>query len=210
MADFKKFINTILITTSVFFFIGYLRSQIIENRNISVLENQVIKLPDKVKNAKNIDFNYKHVRDIDLSKSYLQNINQQQFIAIISIPRVDLKVPISEGINKLNYSAGTLKPDQKIGYDNYSIIGHNLYNNSKNVLFSKLGKAKKNDIVYLYNKKVLATYKIYTIQTINNSNIDVIKDTKKAVITMITCSKNNDTKKRLMVRGKLIDLVKRE
>lgn len=210
MADFKKFINTILITISIFFFMGYLRSKIIENRNINVLENQVIKLPDKVKDAKNIDFNYKHVNDIDLSKSYLQNINQQQFIAVISIPRLDLKVPISEGINKLDYSAGTLKPGQKIGYDNYSIIGHNLYNKSKNVLFSRLREVQKNDIVYLYNKKALATYKIYKIQTIKNSNIDVIKDTKKAVITMITCSKDNDTKKRLMVRGKLIDLVKRE
>ncbi|WP_268913886.1 class A sortase [Lentilactobacillus sp. SPB1-3] len=99
----------------------------------------------------------------------------------------------------LALAAGTMRPDQKMGSGNYPLAGHHMLDH--NILFGPLYyRAKVGQMVYLTDMNYVYKYVIYQKKFISAYNISVIKQTKKPIVTLITCDKTGAN--RLMVRGK--------
>lgn len=152
------------------------------------------------------EYNYKSVKELSLAnvtraRAQAGNI---KIIGEIAIPSNHIHIPIAKGINNttLALSAGTFRENMQMGKGNYALAGHNMANHSP-ILFSPLyDYAKKGQKIYITNLNHVYTYKIYQRKLIDPHQVQVVNNTKKPIITLITCDETGNN--RLMVRGKLI------
>jgi len=120
----------------------------------------------------------------------------------ILIPQVsiDLKVTdakITNGYwelseNTASYGLGSGQPGTK---GNTVIFAH-----ARQGLFYNLKNVKENDIIYVFTKKNWFRYKIYKISAVYPNQTEIIKPTKKEVLTLYTCTGFYD-EKRLIVQA---------
>lgn len=159
----------------------------------------------KAKNAKDVNFDFEDVKDLSLQDVLKAQMNSGDIhsIGTLSVPEVDLQLPILYGISNTNLAigAGTLKKNMKLGEGNYALAGHNMNNNT--TLFSPLTKAKKGMLMYTTDYKRAYTYKITKIFIIQPTQVDVIEDKKdQRLLTLVTC--NYDGSKRMIVQGEYV------
>ena len=132
------------------------------------------------------------------------NVDYSSAIGAISIPNIDLLLPIFKGLDNhyLTYGAGTLKANQNMGQGNYTLAAHN-YPDYPKILFSPLPKIKSNDRIYITDFGKIYEYKTEYIKLIEATDTFVINDTpNKTELTLITC--NNDGSKRYLVKASYI------
>ena len=92
----------------------------------------------------------------------------------------------------------------EMGKGNYALAGHNMSNLGPKVLFSPLYyRAKVGQKIYLTDMKNVYTYKITSKKFVSKYRVDLVKNTKKKQITLITCDATGAN--RLAVRGKYIN-----
>lgn len=156
----------------------------------------------KAKKSDDVNFDFEDVKDLSLQDVVKAQINNNNIhsIGAISVPEVDLQLPILYGISNTNLAigAGTMKENMKLGKGNYALAGHNMNNNT--TLFSPLTKAEKGMKMYTTNYKRVYTYSIKKIFIIEASQVEVIEDKKdQRLLTLVTC--NYDGSKRLIVQG---------
>ena len=173
---------------------------------ISSYQPRVSKQAMANNNKKRGDFNYADVKRLSLAnvakaRARAKDLN---IVGEIAVPSNHIHIPIAKGINNtiLALAAGTFRPDMQMGKGNYALAGHNMANHSK-ILFSPLyDYAKPGQKIYITNLNKVYTYKIYQRQIINPDRVDVVKNTKKPITTLITCDETGGH--RLMIRGKLV------
>lgn len=158
----------------------------------------------KDKNKKATSYNMSKVKSASLSQIIDARLhaNQVSVLGQILVPSVSIHLPINKGIsnNSLLLGAGTMKPRQKMGRSNYALAGHHMIN--KSALFTPLWLyAHKGTKVYLTDMKNIYVYKINVRKIISPYDTKVINNTKKPILTLITC--NNSGSKRLLLQGKL-------
>lgn len=134
--------------------------------------------------------------------------NDLPVIGAISIPDLDVNLPIFKGITDetISFGAGTLKEDQVMGEGNYPLASHHVYEilNSENLLFSPLTRAKNGQTIYLTDKKTVYQYVIDNIFIVNPDQVDVIDDVpNKKIVTLITCT-DSVASQRIIVQGSLV------
>lgn len=161
---------------------------------------------NKNKRAK-ATYDYGQVRRLTMSNIAAARANARnlKIIGIISIPSDDINLPISKGITNQNLalSAGTFRPDMKMGKGNYALAGHNMANLGPKELFSPLYyKAKVGQKVYITDLHRIYIYKISQKVFISKYSTNVIRNTHKRILTLITCDATGAN--RLMVRGNYI------
>ena len=162
---------------------------------------------EKNKNAK-ATYDYGQVKRLTMSNVAAARANAKdlKIVGVISVPADDITLPISKGITNRNLalSAGTFRPDMKMGQGNYALAGHNMANLGPKVLFSPLYyKGKVGQMVYITNLKKVYAYKITQKQIINKYATQVVANTPhQRIVTLITCDQTGA--QRLMVRGKLV------
>lgn len=159
----------------------------------------------KAKNAKDVNFDFEDVKDLSLQDVLKAQISNEKVhsIAALSIPEVNMQLPILYGISNTNLAigAGTLKKDMEIGEGNYALAGHNMNNNT--TLFSPLTQAKEGMLMYTTNYKRVYTYKITKIFVIQPTQVEVIEDKPgERLLTLVTC--NYDGSKRMIVQGEYV------
>jgi sortase A len=144
-----------------------------------------------------------------------------QGFAIMYIPKLDVKVPIAEGIDKHkvldrgmvgHYGEGKLKtamPWDKKG--NFALAGHR---NTHGEPFRYINKLKPGDEIIVETESTFYTYKMTsTLPQTSPSNIDVIKPVPPGsgftrpgrYITLTTCTPEFTSTYRLIVWGKLVE-----
>lgn len=151
------------------------------------------------------EYNYADVKKLSLAnvaqaRAQAGNI---KIIGEIAIPADHIHIPIAKGITNttLALSAGTFREDMKMGHGNYALAGHNMADHSP-ILFSPLyDYAKKGQKIYITDLTNIYTYTIYQRKIINPSDVQVVKNTKQSITTLVTCDETGN--KRLMVRGYL-------
>lgn len=162
---------------------------------------------EKNKNAK-ATYDFGQVKKLTMSNVAAARANAKdlKIIGVISIPADDITLPISKGITNRNLalSAGTFRPDMKMGEGNYALAGHNMANLGSKVLFSPLYyKGKVGQMVYITNLKKVYVYKITQKQIISKYATQVVANTpNQRILTLITCDETGT--QRLMVRGQYI------
>ncbi|MFC7685865.1 class A sortase [Ureibacillus sp. GCM10028918] len=120
-------------------------------------------------------------------------------IGSITIPTVELELPIVKGVGKeaLAVGAGTMKPNQQMGVGNYSLASH--YFEGKDILFGPLYEAELGDTIYLSDLSNVYEYEIFVKKVIEATDVYIIDETDQTLLTLITCAEEGT--KRLAVQA---------
>ena len=123
-------------------------------------------------------------------------------IAVLQIPSQGIKGVVKEGTdnqtlkNYIGMFKGAAMPGQ-VG--NFSVAAHN---NIYTEIFRNLNKVNIGDEVNVTTKTSTYTYKITSKQTVSPTSIEVINNSDKREITLITCNYNASA--RIVLKGELI------
>ena len=123
-------------------------------------------------------------------------------IAVLQIPSQGIKGVVKEGTdnqtlkNYIGMFKGAAMPGQ-VG--NFSVAAHN---NIHTELFRNLNKVNIGDEVKVTTRTNTYTYKITSKQTVSPTSIEVINNSNKKEITLITCNYNASA--RIVLKGELI------
>lgn len=186
--------------------ITLLCTPLIKNHLVNSYQPKITKQTIATNQKKPAKYDYASVKRLSLAniaKARAQAGNIQ-IIGEIAIPSNHIYLPIAKGINNITLAltAGTFRPDMKMGQGNYALAGHNMVNHSK-ILFSPLyDYAKPGQKIYITDLSHVYTYKMYQRQIIDPHDVSVVNNTKKPIITLVTCDETGSH--RLMVRGKLV------
>ncbi|MGH4117796.1 class D sortase [Clostridium sp.] len=127
-------------------------------------------------------------------------------IGIISIPKIDVNVALSEGIDMetLKYAVGhfngTPMPGEK---GNTCIAGHRSY--TYNQYFNRLDELGIGDKIIVTTRVGEFKYEVYESVVVEPEEISVLDNTKGAEITLVTCTPIRVATHRLIVKGKLVE-----
>lgn len=217
MNSFKNFIlgkgRTIL--AGVLFILGMIlllespiKNYFLNNQKNEVLNELKHLTADEIKanEAKDASFDYTDVKAINAVDVIKANKNHSKLPSIgeISVPSLNMNLPIVKGTTNesMLVSAGTLKPDQKMGEGNYTLASHysNAYNET--LLFSPLKRATLGMKIYLSDGEKIYTYEISAIDIVTPDRVDVLNDSYDPIITLVTCEDLAATKRRI-VTGRL-------
>jgi len=123
-------------------------------------------------------------------------------IAVLQIPSQGIKGIVKEGTdnqtlkNYIGMFKGAAMPGQ-VG--NFSVAAHN---NIYTEIFRNLNKVNIGDEVKVTTKTATYVYKITSKQTVTPTSIEVINNSDKREITLITCNYNASA--RIVLNGELV------
>lgn len=126
--------------------------------------------------------------------------------AILEIPKINLKkgmVESTKNFSSINYA---ISIDKSSNYPNeegnFILYAHS--GNSKIAYFRNLNKLNVNDEVFVYYEGVKYSYQIINKYEIEKTGkMEVIRDSKRKLITMVTCISN--TNKQVVLIGEQIN-----
>lgn len=126
-------------------------------------------------------------------------------IGIISIPKIDLNVALSEGIDAsvLKYAVGhftgTPMPGDK---GNFCVAGHRSY--TYNQYFNRLDELEKGDKITVTTMTGEFQYEVYESKVVEPEEISVLDNTEDEEITLVTCTPIRVATHRLIIKGKMV------
>ena len=128
-----------------------------------------------------------------------------QPLGVMSIPAIQMVNPILNGYGNdgayLALGACTMHPNQVMGQSNYALAGHYM---ASNTVFHSLSKTQVGMHVYTTDLHHIYDYQVTSVQTIDDTDEQVIAPTTQPTITLITCVGLNETPYRTCVKGKLV------
>jgi len=184
---FIFYLSISICTLLLFFFLFTLSNRLNELKNTSLLKNKykIITLYSSADNP-----------------TVLKLSNNLSIIGSIDIPKINISYPILENTNKNMLKVSVCRfsgpSPNKIG--NLCIAGHNYKNK---LMFSNLYKLNIGDSIFITDlNNIKLKYIIYNKSTVNENNLDCIKNTNNIEITLITCNRNNNSE-RIVIKAKM-------
>ena len=145
-------------------------------------------------------------------KSSASDLSNQKVLGIIQIPKIKVKDPIVEGVEKSNLKAGighvpgTPLPGQP---GNCALAGHRNYALKK--LFRRLDELKNGDEVTIITKTETLKYIVTGKVVVEPDDVSVLEGSEdKSIISMITCTPMYVHSHRLVVFAELAERIPRE
>lgn len=137
-----------------------------------------------------------------------QSLIDRYGVGMISIPSINLQLPILEGITQENLSigVGTVRPNQKLGEGNFVLLGH--YMTNKGLLFGGLKQVEIGDTIQISFYQEDATYVVQETKVIHQSEGQYMLDdpSDHHWLTLLTCDGSRiGTDYRVMVRATIQD-----
>ncbi|EUJ16601.1 class A sortase [Listeria aquatica] len=128
-----------------------------------------------------------------------KKILQQYAVGTIEIPSISLTLPIIEATTNSHLKAGatTFWKDQSLSKGNYVLLGHNM--GRKGILFSDVPHLKKGNHIKIRTGAKLFTYHVTEIKKVNQKQTDVLEQSEKRQLTLITCDKRTSTENRIVI-----------
>ncbi|WP_088839027.1 class A sortase [Listeria sp. ILCC792] len=138
-----------------------------------------------------------------ISKSATHNYSED-VVGGISIPELHIQLPILQKMTNENLYVGAapVVSDRKMGEGNYVLAAHHIHR--ENAFFGPLMNAKKGEKVYLQDDTFQYSYQISNVKVVPETNTNVLKQTEKPTLTLITCDKPTATTNRLIVTADLV------
>lgn len=129
----------------------------------------------------------------------------KQPIGIITIDRIDLKLPILEGATKANmrHAATHMAETTPLGQvGNAAIAAHRAH--TKGRLFNRLNEVKTGDRIVISTDQAKYIYTVYKISIVKPTDVSVLRRNKTdTILTLITCDPLKNPTHRLIVQAKL-------
>lgn len=127
----------------------------------------------------------------------------EPYIATLKIPKIDLERGFydkSSSLNDVDHNillhSNSDYPDKENG--NVILASHS--GTSSISYFKNLYKLEKGDLAYLTYQKNTYTYKVVNIYYEDkDGNLAIYRDINKTVLTLITCTKDNDSKQTIYI-----------
>lgn len=144
-------------------------------------------------------------QESDVEYDSLLNINNDSIMASISIPRINVMLPVFHGTAQETLLKGVghlQKTSLPIGgKGTHSVLtGHTGLSSAR--LFTDLNKLEKGDVFYIYVLNKTLSYKIDQIKVVEPTDTSDLKiDSDKDYVTLITCTPYGINSHRLLVRG---------
>lgn len=208
----KKVISGLFILVGALFLMTpFITEKIVEAKKpkISLESLPIETIKENLANEESIDFQYEEIEDINIGsviKSAFEE-NTDSLIGILLIPSLDINLPIYKGVNDSNLMRGvsTMKPDQKMGLNNYSLAGHNMKN--KSLLFGSLMDIEEGAQVYMSDGQYIYEYIIEKNEIVADTSLEMIDIDRydHASISLMTCYGTSKSGKRFFSIGKLVD-----
>ncbi|PWW90753.1 class D sortase [Clostridium perfringens] len=124
----------------------------------------------------------------------------REVIGILKISSINLKAPIVNGEENLNYVVAKYKNSPNFGENGNTILA--AHNNMKGSIFRNLYKVKIGDTVEVQKDNEVFKYKITQREIVDPNDPSLLtQDLSKKEITLITCT--NRAKQRLILKGEL-------
>ncbi len=125
-------------------------------------------------------------------------------VGMISIPSINLQLPILEGITQANLSigVGTVRPNQKLGEGNFVLLGH--YMTNEGLLFGGLKQVEIGDTIQISFYQENAEYVVQEVKVIHQSEGQYMLNdpSDHHWLTLLTCDGSRvGTDYRVMVRA---------
>ncbi len=198
MSKNKKIVISIII---VIIGLIILCSEYFNSKKIAVYDymNELYYTKENIEAEEIIEENNKEEDSEENNTSYKFDIKEDEsiYIGYLSIPDINLKKGFTKKESKYNTISKNIQilsasdyPDKENG--NVIFAAHS--GNSSVSYFNKLYLLNKDALVYVTYNNVTYTYKIMDIYTVKKSGEIEIKSNKnKSNITLITCTKNDNT-----------------
>jgi sortase A len=128
----------------------------------------------------------------------------EDVLGIIYIPKIDLTAAIGKDVSMstLKYAVGhfegTALPGEK---GNCCIAGHRSYTYSQ--FFNRLDEVVAGDEIRIKTTKGTFKYVVYDKFVVEPSQVEVLKPTKDATLTLVTCTPIRVATHRLIVKARL-------
>ncbi|MGY3725183.1 sortase A [Granulicatella balaenopterae] len=157
---------------------------------------ETITVEDIESNAEaDADFDFSKVEELDLEGVMSARFKKEPYLTIgaIAVPAVELNLPIIRGVSNagLYVGAGTMKPNQVMGENNYCLASHN-YPGKPTILFSPLERLKNGDKIYVTDLKYIYEYETTVITTVDQHQVDILDDVPgENIITLMKCNDND-------------------
>lgn len=199
----KKFIYRLLIIGLFFIGIDFF-SPILESWIIDFYQPEISNV-DNMQN--NNDWNsVRCISLLSLIKQFLKNDLKYQ--AVLTVPSLKIDIAVAENTNDAVYQFGAgMLVKRKIDSNSNIIVGAHNLGPFSNALFSPLANnyliERK---VFITNFKLVKEYQIESVSIIFPNQVNLVVNSKKNWLTMLTCT--NDNKKRVLVRARLIKTYK--
>ncbi|MFP7231191.1 class A sortase [Bacillus subtilis] len=205
---YKKMIMTVFILFGLLLISSpYIKGGIIAYLSKSQIESALTVEQLKENNEKEAVFEFDSIQPPDLMEAIKAGFDHDQktIIGRITIKSIGLELPILKGTTNDNLliGAATMRPDQKMGEGNYPLAGHHL--KQKSLLFGPLENIKTGAQIVITDFKKDYIYTVTSKDIISEMDAEVIEETNKKEITLITCDKAVKTEGRLVVKGELVD-----
>lgn len=131
------------------------------------------------------------------------NINKEEYLLVIEIPKINLRrgvYSLNSKLNSIKYNVQLMKESTmpNLNKSNLVLAAHN--GNSKISFFDKLYKLKKDDEVYIYYNGVKYIYKLDKVYDVKkDGDVEVYRDYDKETLTLITCKRNTKDMQSLFI-----------
>lgn len=149
------------------------------------------------------DFFDKKMSHNNKTQSFVKKFNSNEYIAVLEIPSIFLKTGLVDfkssenNVNKrVQIIAGSQMPNIKKG--NLILAAHSGTSNIS--YFKNLYKMQEGNEIYIYYSGIKYVYILNNIYDVNKTGeVEIKRDPNKNTLTLITCTKNSDTKQTVYI-----------
>lgn len=132
-----------------------------------------------------------------------QQETNYDYIGILEIPNINLKrgfLDLNSRYNNVDYNITVIKGSTYPNEENNNLILASHSGICSVCYFDNLYKLKLDDVAYIYFNNIKYTYKIVNIYEVDkDGTVAIYRDYKKSTLTLITCTRNNDTKQTVYI-----------
>lgn len=180
-----KIVGFIIIVASfTLFIIDKVNDKLNDNKEMSKINTYFCKLDDVETNE-----NTNKVKSTKQEKT-----SSDKYVAIIEIPKINLKKGLSYNKNNIKYNIEIVKGSSFPDKDDSNLILAAHSGNSKVSFFKNLHKLVLGDKVYIYYNNIKYEFVIDDIYDVKkDGTVEIKRYQNKKTITLITCKKNNKT-----------------
>ncbi|MGM0843626.1 MAG: class D sortase [Bacillota bacterium] len=138
-------------------------------------------------------------------RSGSENSLGSNMLGIITINKIDVKLPVLRGASQFNlkYGAGHLQGTAMPGETgNSAIAAHRSREQGK--MFNRLGELQSGDTISVKTKSGSFDYKVTDTKIVEPTDLSVLDESDEGILTLITCDPIENPVNRLIVRAEIL------
>lgn len=173
------------------------KNKAFSDMNIMLYENEQ---PENIVTNEQVDIELEEPKEEQKENN---STNNQNYIGILEIPKINLKrgfYSINSKYNNVDYNITIINGSTYPNEENNNLILAAHSGDCPVCYFENLYKLKIDDIAYLYYNNIKYSYKIVNIyEEEKDGTVAIHRDYDKNVLTLITCTRNSNTKQTVYI-----------